>query len=130
MGRWHSRVSGYPEVASELPTALLPEEIETPGKGQIRAMVTIAGNPVLSAPDGDRLSAGLDQLDFMVSVDPYLNETTRHADVILPRHRRPTTPHFDVPAVRACGAHQRPVLTAGVPLPEGRPDDRWRSCAA
>lgn len=123
VGRWHSRVSGYPEVASELPTALLPEEIETPGKGQIRAMVTIAGNPVLSAPDGDRLSAGLDQLDFMVSVDPYLNETTRHADVILPPPPPSYTPHFDVLlsglAVRTNARYSPPVF----PLPEGRPDE-------
>ena len=123
VGRWHSRVSGYPEVASELPTALLPEEIETPGKGQIRAMVTIAGNPVLSAPDGDRLSAALDQLDFMVSVDPYLNETTRHADVILPPPPPSYTPHFDVLlsglAVRTNARYSPPVF----PLPEGRPDE-------
>ena len=83
-GRWHSRVSGHPEALSELPAAALAEEIDTAGEGQIKAMVTIAGNPVLSAPDGDRLSRALEGVDFMVSVDPYLNETTRHADVILP----------------------------------------------
>ena len=60
------------------------EEIETPGDGQIRAMVTVAGNPVLSTPDGRGLARALDGLDFMVAVDIYLNETTRHADVILP----------------------------------------------
>src|SRR6478672_8810516 len=83
-GRWHSRVSGYPEALSELPAAALAEEIDTPGDGQIKAMVTIAGNPVLSAPDGDRLDRALDAVEFMLSIDPYLNETTRHADVILP----------------------------------------------
>ena len=66
VGRWHSRVSGHPEIASELPTALLPEEIETPGPGQVRALVTIAGNPVLSAPDGGRLSRAMDQLELVV----------------------------------------------------------------
>lgn len=123
VGRWHSRVSGCPEVCSELPTALLPEEIETAGDGQIRAMVTVAGNPVLSAPDGDRLSAALDQLDFMVSVDPYLNETTRHADVILPPPPPSYSPHFDVLlsglAVRTNARYSPPVF----PLPEGRPDE-------
>jgi len=82
-GRWHSRVSGHPEALSELPAAALAEEIDTPGDGQIKAMITIASNPVLSAPDGDRLDRALDSVDFMVSIDPYLNETTRHADVIL-----------------------------------------------
>jgi anaerobic selenocysteine-containing dehydrogenase len=81
---WRSRVRGLPEFAGELPAAAMREEIETPGDGQIRAMVTIAGNPVLSTPDGAGLARALDGLDFMVAVDPYLNETTRHADVILP----------------------------------------------
>ena len=81
---WRSRVRGAPEFGGELPVAVLREEIETPGDGQIRAMVTIAGNPVLSTPGGSGLAKALDGLDFMVSVDIYLNETTRHADVILP----------------------------------------------
>jgi anaerobic selenocysteine-containing dehydrogenase len=122
-GRWCSRVSGHREVLSELPTALLPEEIETAGDGQIRAMVTIAGNPALSAPDGDRLSAALDRLDFMVSIDPYLNETTRHADVILPPPPPSYAPHFDVAlsgvAVRSNARYSPPVFT----LPDGRPDE-------
>ncbi|MEJ7834356.1 MAG: molybdopterin-dependent oxidoreductase [Nocardioides sp.] len=81
---WRSRVRDIPEFAGELPVATLREEIETPGEGQIRAMVTMAGNPVLSTPDGRALARALDGLDFMVAVDIYLNETTRHADVILP----------------------------------------------
>lgn len=123
IGRWHSRVSGHPEVASELPTALLPEEIETPGEGQIRAMVTIAGNPVLSAPDGERLSAALAGLTFMVSIDPYLNETTRHADVILPPPPPSHAPHFDVAlsntTVRNNARYSPPVFA----LPDDRPDE-------
>ena len=122
-GRWHSRVSGHPEVASELPTALLPEEIETPGAGQVRALLTVAGNPVLSAPDGDRLSAALDGLEFMVCIDPYLNETTRHADVILPPPPPSHSPHFDVAlagvAVRNNARYSPPVFT----LPDDRPDE-------
>ena len=81
---WRSRVRDIPEFAGELPAATMREEIETPGDGQIRAMVTIAGNPVLSTPDGRGLARAFDGLDFMVAIDIYLNETTRHADVILP----------------------------------------------
>ena len=81
---WRSRVRDIPEFAGELPVSTLREEIETPGEGQIRAMVTMAGNPVLSTPDGRSLARAFEGLDFMVSVDIYLNETTRHADVILP----------------------------------------------
>ena len=83
-GRHRSRVSGYDEIFGELPVAALAEEIETEGDGRVRALVTYSGNPVLSAPDSDRLDAALGSLDFMVSLDFYVNETTRHAKVILP----------------------------------------------
>jgi anaerobic selenocysteine-containing dehydrogenase len=82
--RWRSRVRGLPETASDIPAAALAEEIETPGDEQIRALVTFAGNPVLSTPNGRRLDAALGRLEFMVAIDLYVNETTRHADVILP----------------------------------------------
>lgn len=81
---WQSRVSGLPEFGGELPVSVMAEEIDTPGEGQIRALVTLAGNPVLSTPNGKRLDKALDGIEFMVSVDMYLNETTRHADIILP----------------------------------------------
>lgn len=84
---WRSRVRGLPEFGGELPVVALREEIETPGDGQIRAMLTLAGNPVLSTPDGAGLDRAMAGLDFMAAVDIYVNETTRHADVILP----PTT---------------------------------------
>jgi anaerobic selenocysteine-containing dehydrogenase len=97
--RWASRVRGLPETGCDLPASVLAEEIETPGEGQIRAMVTIAGNPALSTPNGPRLARALERLEFMVSVDMYVNETTRHADVILPPcwaladdHSEPLTP--------------------------------------
>jgi anaerobic selenocysteine-containing dehydrogenase len=83
-GRWQSRIRGTPEFMGELPAATLAEEIETPGHEQVRALITLAGNPVLSSPAGHRLSQALAKLDFMVSIDFYLNETTRHAKVILP----------------------------------------------
>lgn len=94
-GRWTSRVRGLPETMGEIPVATLVDEITTPGDGQVRALVTIAGNPLLSSPGGDRLDAALAGLDFMVSVDCYLNETTRHATVILPPPRVTQSPHYD-----------------------------------
>ncbi len=94
-GRWHSRVRKAPEVFGEFPAAVLPEEIESDGPGQIKALFTLAGNPVLSTPDSDRLDRALSTLSFMVSVDIYVNETTKHADVILPAPRVLTRPHYD-----------------------------------
>nr|WP_295769937.1 molybdopterin-dependent oxidoreductase [Rhodoferax sp.] len=95
-GRHHARVSGAPEVYGELPMTCMAEEIETPGEGQIRALFTVATNPVLSSPNGPRLAKALDTLDFMVSMDIYLNETTRHADVILPGVSPLEDFHYDV----------------------------------
>jgi len=95
-GRHSSRVSGAPEVFGELPMTCLAEEIETPGPGQVRALITVASNPVLSSPNGARLAQALDSLDFMVSLDIYLNETSRHADVILPGPSPLEDMHYDV----------------------------------
>jgi anaerobic selenocysteine-containing dehydrogenase len=95
-GRHASRVSGAPEVAGELPVTCLAEEIDTPGQGQVRALIAVACNPVLSVPNGPRLAAALGQLDFMVSLDIYLNETSRHADVILPGPSPLEDAHYDV----------------------------------
>ena len=95
-GRYRTRVRGLPEFDGELPSATLTEEITTPGAGQIRALVTVAGNPVLSTPGGQKLDGALGGLDFMVSIDPYLNETTRHAHVILPPAFGLETAHYDV----------------------------------
>jgi anaerobic selenocysteine-containing dehydrogenase len=93
---WRSRVRGIPEYGGELPAAVMREEIETPGEGQILAMLTIAGNPVLSTPDGRRLGEALRGLDFMAAIDLYVNETTRHADVILPPTTALERDHYDV----------------------------------
>ena len=120
---------GLPESLGELPVAALAEEIDTPGEGQIRALVTIAGNPVLSTPNADRLDAALGQLEFMVSVDIYVNETTRHADVILPvaerrcRSRTTTWPCCQL-ALRNVANWSEPVL----PLDDGQPDE-WEVLA-
>jgi anaerobic selenocysteine-containing dehydrogenase len=96
IGRWHSRVRGLPESFGELPVACLAEEIETPGEGQVRALVTYAGNPARSTPNSGRLERAFEQLDFMVSIDIYLNETTRHADVILPGSSPLERSHYDM----------------------------------
>jgi anaerobic selenocysteine-containing dehydrogenase len=95
-GRWRSRVRGLPEVMGELPVATLADEILTPGDGQVRALICVGGNPCVSTPHAARLSEALDQLDFMVSLDVYLNETSRHADVILPGPVPLARDHFDL----------------------------------
>ena len=95
-GRWTSRARGLPEVLGELPVATLADEMETPGEGQVRALLTIAGNPALTTPDAGRLEGLLASLDLMVCVDPYLNATTRHADVILPPPSVLEKAHYDL----------------------------------
>ena len=122
-GRWTSRVRGMPEVFGELPAACLAEEIETPGEGQIRALITIAGNPVVSTPNAGRLRGALESLEFMVSVDVYVNDTTRHADVILPGPSPLQRSHYDLAlyglAIRNVANWSEPLL----PLDEGQPDE-------
>ncbi len=95
-GRNHSRVRGLAEHFSEFPVAALAEEILEPGDGRIRALITVAGNPAVSTPDARTLDRALDALELMVSVDVYLNETTRHADVILPGESTLTRGHYDL----------------------------------
>jgi anaerobic selenocysteine-containing dehydrogenase len=114
LGRWESRVSGRPETLGELPLACLAEEIGTPGNGQVRAMITVAGNPARSAPNSARLEAALSSLDFMVSVDVYVNETTHHANVILPPPSQLCRSHYDIAllqvALRNVANYSPPVL--------------------
>jgi anaerobic selenocysteine-containing dehydrogenase len=122
MGRGHSRVSGKPEVLGEYPVAVLAEEITTPGENQVRALITVAGNPVLSTPHSNQLDAALAELEFMVSIDIYLNETTRHADVILPPPSALEKDHYDVGlyiyAVRNIANYSIPVLQKDEGSPE------------
>lgn len=122
-GRWTSRVRQLPEVRGELPVATLADEIETPGPGQVRALITSAGNPVRSCPDSDRLDAAIASLEFMVSIDMYVNETTRHADVILPVPSALAKPHFDFSlyglAVRNVANYSPPIHAATDPSEPG-----------
>jgi anaerobic selenocysteine-containing dehydrogenase len=126
--RRRSRVRGLPETMGELPVVALAEEIDTPGEGQVRALVTIAGNPVLSTPNSGRLDAALAGLECMVAVDIYVNETTRHADVILPAPSALQKGHYDLAllqlALRNVANYSEPVL----PLDPGQPDE-WEVLA-
>ena len=112
---WRSRVRGLPEFGGELPVSTLAEEIDTPGDGQIRALMTIAGNPVLSSPNGNRLSKALEGVEFMVSMDMFINETTRHADIILPSTSPLERSHFGLVfhtlAVRNTVKYSPPLFT-------------------
>ena len=119
--RWRSRVRGLPEFAGELPVAALAEEILTPGDGQVRALLTSAGNPVLSTPDGRALDGALASLDFMVAIDIYINETTRHADLILPPASPLTQHHYDL-VFNALAV--RRVARLNTPLHERGADER------
>lgn len=95
IGRWASRVRGASEVMGQVPLSCLAEEIDTPGEGQVKALIVICGNPVISAPDSGRLDAALPLLDCMISLDNALNETSRHADVVLPGLSALEQPHYD-----------------------------------
>ena len=127
-GRGKTRVRGFPEALGEYPSALMAEEITTPGAGQIRAMVVVGGNPLLSTPNSEQLSAAFDSLEFMVSVDIYLNETSRHADVILPPPSHLQRSHYDLAllnfGLRSVANYSEPVFE----LPPGVPDE-WEILA-
>jgi anaerobic selenocysteine-containing dehydrogenase len=118
-GRWTSRVRGLPEALGELPVSTLADEIETPGEGQVRALVTVSGNPCVSTPNAGRLTKALQSLDLLVCLDVYVNETTRHADVILPGPSPLERPHYDVAlyqlAVRNVANYSPPALPATMP---------------
>jgi anaerobic selenocysteine-containing dehydrogenase len=141
--RWRSRVRGLPETLGDLPASTLAEEMETPGPGQVRALLTYAGNPVLSTPNGRRLDKALAGLEFMVAIDLYVNETTRHADVLLPPAWSLTEDHVDLlftnfmvrnvarwsPPVVARGADERAdwqiLLELAKRLGGGATGNRW-----
>ena len=121
--RWRSSVQRLPEFGGELPVAALADEIERRGRRSVRALITVAGNPVLSAPNGRRLERALGTLEHMVAVDPYLNETTRHAHVLLPPAPPLARPHYDLAlnafAVRNVAKYAEPVVA---PTPGERQD--------
>lgn len=116
-GRWHTRVRGAKEVLGQAPVSCMAEEIATPGDGQLKALITVAGNPVLSTPAGDKLDELLPMLEAMISVDLWLNETTRHADVILPGLSPLEQPHHDdlilLFAIHSIANYSAPVFDPG-----------------
>jgi anaerobic selenocysteine-containing dehydrogenase len=118
-GRWASRVRGLPETFGELPVAVLAEEIDTPGEDQVRALVTLAGNPLVSTPNAERLARAVEGLDLVISIDIYVNETTRHADVILPAPEPLEKAHYDLAlyqlAVRNVANYSPAVFESEVP---------------
>jgi anaerobic selenocysteine-containing dehydrogenase len=121
--KYRSRVRDLPEYGGELPVSAFAEEIETPGKGQVRAVLTIAGNPVLSTPDGKRLGEAFETLDFMAAVDIYLNETTRHADVILPPTTALERDHYDIVFHGLAVRNTARFTPAALPKPPGTMHD-------
>jgi len=125
-GRRTSRVRGLPEFFGELPVVCLAEEIETPGDGRVRALVTVAGNPAVSAPNSDRIQRALPTLDFMVSFDIYVNETTRHANVIIPPEPELARGHYDLALYNLA---IRNVANYSPPIVELEPGEvpEWRS---
>ena len=128
IGRGHSRVSNKPEAMGEYPVAILAEEITTPGENAVRGFICLSGNPVLSTPHSKQLDEALSQLEFMISVDIYLNETSRHADVILPPPSAMQKEHFDISFY---GLSVRNIVNyspAVFPLPQGQPDE-WEILA-
>ncbi|MCB9591441.1 MAG: molybdopterin-dependent oxidoreductase [Sandaracinaceae bacterium] len=113
-GRWRSRVRGLPELLGALPSAVMAEEMETPGDGQIRGLVCLAGNPVLTTPNGPRLERAIEGLEHVVAIDYYLNETTRHAHIVLPPRHVFETGNYDVIlarlTVRNVARYSPPIL--------------------
>ena len=116
-GRWHTRVRGAKEVLGQAPVSCMAEEIATPGDGQLKALITVAGNPVLSTPGGDKLDEVLPMLEAMISIDLWINETTRHADVILPGLSPLEQPHHDdlilLFAIHSIANYSAPVFDPG-----------------
>lgn len=126
LGRWTTRVRELPETFGEFPVSAMAEEMDTPGEGQIRAFISIAGNPGLSTPNSERLAEALENLDFMISFDVYVNETTRHADVILPGPSPLAHGHYDLAfyqlSIRNIANYSPPV----VPMPDDMHDE-WEN---
>ena len=126
IGRWQSRVRGLHEALGELPVAALAEEMDTPGGGQVRALLTFAGNPVVSTPNAGRLRRALENLDLTVSVDIYVNETTRHADVILPAPSALYRSHYDL-ALYQLAARNVANYSPAVLEPDDSQVPEWRT---
>jgi len=125
VGRWSSRVRSLKEFYGELPVSALAEELEAEGDGQVRAMVTVCGNPVLSTPGGGRLDSLIPKLDFVLCIDNYINETTRHADLILPTPSGLEVDHYDLIFNTICVNDNVKFSEAAFPADPQKPYD-WQ----
>ncbi len=125
VGRWSSRTRNLKEFYGELPVSAMVEEFETEGEGQTRAFITICGNPVLSTPGGNRLEQAFENLEFMVSIDNYINETTRHADIILPTPAGLEIDHYDLIFNILAVSNTVKFTEAFFPVEDDRPYD-WQ----
>ncbi len=123
LGRSASRVGNWPKNFGEYPVSALPEEIETPGEGQVRAMIVVGGNPISSNPNFARLDAAIASLEFMVVIDPYINETTRHADVILPPPSALQKSHYDLALLNFAVHNVANYSPAALPLDDSQMDE-------
>ncbi|MEZ5381896.1 MAG: molybdopterin-dependent oxidoreductase [Microthrixaceae bacterium] len=128
IGRFATRVRGLGETLGELPVAALAEEIETEGPGRIKVLITVAGNPLLSTPNSARLEAAMSRLELMISIDPYLNETTRHADMVLPPPSPLQRPHYDLAFTQLAVRNVANYSPAVLPMDEGAPAE-WEILA-
>ncbi len=124
-GRWRSRVRGLPEFGGELPSAVMAEEMLTEGEGRIRAMITLAGNPILSTPNGGQLDKAFESLDFAVSIDFFINETSRHAHIILPPVSPVERSHYDLALYLTAVRNVAKFSPAPFKLEKGQLDD-WQ----
>ena len=124
-GRWKSRVRGFPEFGGELPASVMAEEMLTEGKGRIRAMITLAGNPVLSTPNGSQVDQGYASLDYAVSIDFFINETSRHANIILPPVSPIQRSHYDLALYLTAVRNVTKYSSAPFALKDGELDD-WQ----
>jgi formate dehydrogenase len=125
-GKVHSRIGGFPDVLGAMPASLMAEEITTPGDGQMHALFVSAGNPVMSVPDGDKLTRALVELDLLVSIDLYVNETNKHADYVLPAAT--FLEREDLP-IAFLGFYTTPFIqwTEPVVAPRGEARDEWET---
>jgi anaerobic selenocysteine-containing dehydrogenase len=128
-GIWKSRISGLPEFGGELPVATLAEEMETPGDGQIKAMICIAGNPVLSTPNGDQLAKAIDGLEFVVALDMFITATSSRADLIIPPLSPLERDHYGL-AFHAIAVHNTTKYSERLFTPDAEARDDWQTLIA
>lgn len=119
-----SRIGNFASVLDSFPAGILPDEIFTPGRGQVKALFVSAGNPVLSCANGTRMEKAIKQLELVVCIDLFRNETGNLADYVLPGLTWLERP--DIP-VGAAGLQTVPYIqwTDAMVQPDGEQQDEW-----